>query len=208
MLVTCYSEDEEDKVVWAQRALSGRGLIPEKTNIAEIKQEPLAILTKINPNIDKIVPYYMPEHGAVTWATVTPVVLPGYDDPAHLRRRLKNTTAAEEQIHLLERLNERIDGLIRKAIVQAGFSQSLADHAEIEWRKVGFWPGTEHADRYGIPDHLKRFPRYHIKIGWYDSKGESVLISGPVCIGGGRYYGLGLFASIHEDAFRPGSVRT
>jgi hypothetical protein len=26
-------------------------------------------------------------------------------------------------------------------------------YPELEWRKVGFWPGTDLADRYGVPDH-------------------------------------------------------
>ena len=124
------------------------------------------------------------------------MVLPGYDDPAHYRRRLKNGSDAEGQKRLLDRLSERIDGLLRKAIVQAGFSQVLADHAELEWRKVGFWPGTDLADRYGVPDHLKRFPRYHFRIYWRDAQDRPIPVAGPVCLGGGRFYGLGLFAAM------------
>ena len=100
-----------------------------------------------------------------------------------------------EQGKLLEHLDDRIEGLLRKAIVQAGFSQMLADHAELEWRRIGFLPGTEFADRYGIPDHLRRFPRYHVKIQWRDQQKRPVEVPGPVCIGGGRFYGVGLFAA-------------
>ncbi|MGO9287997.1 MAG: hypothetical protein ACLQIJ_04495 [Polyangia bacterium] len=50
---------------------------------------------------------------------------------------------------------ERIDGLLRKAIIQVGLPAGLAGHASRDWRKVGFWPGTVLADRYGVPDHLK-----------------------------------------------------
>jgi CRISPR-associated protein Csb2 len=97
---------------------------------------------------------------------------------------------------MLERLSARIDGLLRKAIVQVGFSQELAEHAQVEWGKVGFWRGTDLADRYGVPDHLKRFPRYHVKIHWRDAQNQPLEIPGPVCFGGGRFYGLALFAAL------------
>jgi CRISPR-associated protein Csb2 len=101
-----------------------------------------------------------------------------------------------EQSELLSRLSDRIDGLIRKAILQAGFPNVLAQHADIEWRKVGFWAGADIADRYGVPDHLKRFPRYHVRIRWREPDGQPTAVAGPVCIGGGRFLGLGLFAAV------------
>jgi CRISPR-associated protein Csb2 len=96
---------------------------------------------------------------------------------------------------LLDKLYSRIEALLRKAIMQAGFSQELADHANLEWRKVGFWAGAELADRYGVPQHLKCFPRFHVRIQWRDAQNKLVSIPGPICFGGGRFYGLGLFAS-------------
>jgi CRISPR-associated protein Csb2 len=154
----------------------------------------MAVLAPIRtPDGDKVLPIYT--RSASSWATVTPVVLPGFDDPAHYRRRLKRGLNAEEQRQLLGRLDSRIEALLRKAISQAGFPQLLADYAELDWRKVGFWPGVDHADRYGVPDHLRRFPRYHVRIHWRDVRGEPVAVPGPVCIGGGRFFGLGLFAA-------------
>jgi CRISPR-associated protein Csb2 len=126
------------------------------------------------------------------------VVLPGYDDPSHYRRRLKKGTSLEEQKHILNRLDHRIDGLLRKAITQAGFSTVLANHVMLEWRKIGFWPGTDLADRYGVPDHLKRFPRLHVKLHWRNAEKKFVQVPGPMCFGGGRYYGLGLFARVGD----------
>jgi CRISPR-associated endonuclease/helicase Cas3 len=67
---------------------------------------------------------------------------------------------------------------------------------ELSWRKGGFWPGNDLADRYGVPDHLKRFPRFHVKIHWRDAVGAPVDIPGPVCLGGGRFFGIGLCASL------------
>ena len=188
VIVTTVAEDCEKEIAWARRNLSGQELVEDKKE----QREPIALLSLI-PASDKVVQCYM--QPAATWATVMPVVLPGYDDPAHYRRRLKRGTSAGEHGKLLERLNDRIEGLLRKAILQAGFSKTLADHAELEWRKTGFWPGAEVADRYGIPDHLRRFPRFHVKIQWLDEQKRPVQVPGPIFIGGGRFYGLGLFAS-------------
>lgn len=186
LMLTTFSDDCEDYIAWAQRALAGRELIDEDSGQS-------AALLSLLPGNEKMVRCYV--EPADTWATVTPVVLPGYDDPAHYRRRLKKGVSAEEQKRLLEHLNDRVDRLLRNAIVQAGFSKELADHAELEWRKVGFLAGTDHADRYGVPDHLRRFPRLHVRLRWKDSHDRPIAIPGPVCLGGGRFYGLGLFAA-------------
>jgi CRISPR-associated protein Csb2 len=88
----------------------------------------------------------------------------------------------------------RIDRLLRKAIFQAGFSSTLADHADLYWQLVGFRPGLNLAIRYDPPDHLRGKPRYHVRIHWKDAVGGPVNVRGPVVIGAGRYCGLGLFA--------------
>ena len=186
LMLTAFSDDCDDKIAWAQRALSGRDLIDEDSGQS-------AALLSLLPGNEKMVRCYV--EPADTWATVTPVVLPGYDDPAHYRRRLKKGVSVDEQKRLLEHLNDRVDGLLRNAIVQAGFSRELAEHAELEWRKVGFWAGTDLADRYGVPDHLKRFPRLHVRLRWKDSQDRPIAVPGPVCLGGGRFYGVGLFAA-------------
>jgi CRISPR-associated protein Csb2 len=185
-IVTSFAEDSEKEIAWARRSLSGQELIDEDT------KERSALLALI-PTTEKIVQCYT--QTAATWATVTPVVLPGYDDPAHYRRRLRRGTSAGEQGKLLQLLDDRIEGLIRKAILQAGFSKTLAENAELDWCNVGFWPGSALPDQYGTPDHLKQFPRYHVKIAWRDELKRPVQIPGPICIGGGRFYGLGLFAA-------------
>jgi CRISPR-associated protein Csb2 len=181
VLLTVFSSGCEQEIAWAQRVVSGQELRDEHT------KQRVALLSVI-PSSEKVVRRYTGK--ASSWATVTPVVLPGYDDPRHYRRRLEGRLKAEEQRRLIVQLQGRIDALLRKAIVQAGFSEELANAAELDWAKTGFWLGTEHADRYGVPDHLKRFPRYHVRLWWTGKE-----VSGPVCIGGGRFYGLGLFAS-------------
>jgi len=187
VLVSTFAQDCYDEVAWARRALSGQELVDERTKVAT------AVLAAI-PVGEHMVQRYL--RASDSWATVTPVVLPGYDDPRHYRRRLKQAPPPDEQKHLLSRLSDRIDGLIRRAIVQAGFPQNLADHADVDWRKVGYWPGVDLADRYGVPDHLKRFPRYHVRIAWRTPTGRATHLPGPVCIGAGRFVGLGLFAPL------------
>jgi CRISPR-associated protein Csb2 len=187
IVLAVFADNCETEIAWARRALSGCELIDEEL------QEPVAVLSVL-PTDEKIIRCYTAP--AETWATVTPVILPGYDDPSHYRRRLRRGVQPNEQRQILERLNARIEGLLRKAIVQAGFSQELAANAELEWRKTGFWQGTDLADRYGVPHHLRAFSRWHVRLRWRDSQKKPILVPGPICIGGGRYYGLGLFAAM------------
>jgi CRISPR-associated protein Csb2 len=192
--------------------LSGQELIDKNTQL------PVALLS-VAPASDWVVRQYTAApDGSAVWSTVTPVVLPGYDDPDHLRERLKDgkTSEAEERLpgrhqrgrrgrpgdaktaeakkRLYERLDKRIEDLLRKAIVQAGFPSTLAACADLSWQLVGFRPGLDLATRYESPDHLKGKPRYHVRIHWKDATGGSVNVRGPVAIGAGRYCGLGLFA--------------
>ncbi|NLE39525.1 MAG: type I-U CRISPR-associated protein Cas5/Cas6 [Pirellulaceae bacterium] len=186
VLVAVLAEGHEKEIDWAGQAMSGMQLTNEQQG------EPRAVLSRLPASDGRIQRYTSPSSN---WATVTPVVLPGYDDRRRYRRRLKDRCTAENQRQWLGKLDERIDSLIRKAFRQAGYSETLAKHAVIDWRDVGFWAGTELASRYGVPDHLKGFPRYHVRIQWRDAAGQPVDIPGPICIGGGRFYGLGLLAS-------------
>jgi CRISPR-associated protein Csb2 len=175
------------------RLLSGAELTGED------RDSPAAILSRI-PKTDPMIQRYT--RPATTWATVTPVILPGHDDPRKLRRRLGDWSGPDSQPHsaegldrkeLIAKLDRRIDYLLRKAIRQAGYSEELARCAAIEWRGVGFRPGTDHATRYVVPSKLRRFRRLHIQITWRDPSGRPITIPGPLCFGGGRFHGLGLF---------------
>jgi CRISPR-associated protein Csb2 len=181
-----------DDVQQLARLIAGQPLMPEG------QDKPAAILARL-PEADAMVSRYTGE--AATWATVTPVILPGYDDPRKLRRALSpNEDAtvepldAERQRRLLSTLDRRIDFLLRKAIRQAGFPDELAAYAEIDWGNSGFWPGTDLAARYAIPAVLRRFRRLHVRISWRDAVGSPIVIPGPICLGSGRFVGLGLFA--------------
>lgn len=178
--VMMYSTDSNSPDIdWAQRALGGADLVDEKTG------EVRAVMATASRHERGFGRYL---GTARRWATVTPVVLPGLDDPGGLIKRLRSTEDPAEQRQILARLSRRREGLVRKALRQAGMPDQLAFTAEIETRAVGFLAGTERSDRYSVPQHLRSFPRFHVRITW------SRNVTGPVCIGRGRFSGLGLFA--------------
>ncbi len=168
---------------WATRALSGVDLIDEKTG------EVQAVLAPTSPG-DRVMRRYLTESSS--WTTVTPMVLPGHDDPGGLREKLRHTKSAAEQKALLERLSKRREALVRKALRHAGLGDELAFSASIETREGGFIAGVERASRYAVPRHLMNSPRLHVKLTW------PVKVVGPICIGRGRFSGLGLFAAMNE----------
>jgi CRISPR-associated protein Csb2 len=155
------------EIAWARRALAGCELVDQHTGQPQALLAPLA-------RSDRVLKNYV--RRASAWATVTPVVLPGYDDHD----------------------GQKTESLLRKAIRQAGFSESLARHAELDWRPAGYWPGADLALRYAVPDYLRAYPRYHVLIRWRDERGQPVALPGPICLGGGRFVGLGLFAPQDE----------
>lgn len=157
------------------------------------------LLSRI-PADDKMVRRYTKP--SAIWSTVTPVILPGYDDPRGYRRRLFLPSAeqgevisATDQRELLAKLDRRVEYLLRKAIRQAGFSEELSKWAKLDWRCGGYRAGTAMATSYAFPNQLRRFRRLHVRIEWCDRAGNLLPMPGPICLGAGRYCGLGLFAS-------------
>jgi CRISPR-associated protein Csb2 len=162
------STDGISEITWIRRALAGQELIDEDSHKA------VALLTTLPTNDLHVKKYTQP---ASVWDTVSPVVLPGYDDANGIKT----------------------EKLLRQAIRQSGFSELLAKHAILDWRKVGFRPGLDLAQRYETSAHLKKYPRYHVRIEWYDALGNPIKIGGPIAIGGGRFSGFGLFAPTDDS---------
>lgn len=160
-----------------RRRLNGEELIDEDSKRA------VAMLSGIAATDRNVTPFL---GQARTWSTVTPVILPGYDDWHGLRAKLKGRKTAEEQKNLLTRLNARILGLIWKAFDQAGWTADALAEAEVEYGTVGWFRGLDLAKNYDLPK--VRFPRYHLRIRFSRS------VAGPVVVGAGRYRGLGMFA--------------
>ncbi len=180
--VMVFSTDgQSNDTAWAARVLGGMDLIDEKTG------EVQAVLAATSRN-DRVLRRYVSE--SATWTTVTPMLLPGHDDPGGLRERLRKVTNSDEQKSLVERLMRRREALVRKALRQAGLGQELAFSAEIETRETGFIAGVEKASRYVVPSHLAKSPRLHVKLTW------PVPVAGPLCIGRGRFSGLGLLVAM------------
>lgn len=189
ILVTCHGSMHRDEFRHLVQRLDGAELIDEKSGTAT------ALLSRL-PDSDRLTKdNYLAL--SPTWATVSPVILPGYDDPRKLRQRLcpNSGLTAKEKNALVAKLEQRIDHLLRKALRQAGYSEVIARHAAIEWRGSGYWPGTDLASRYMTGDQHRRFRKLHVRIHFRDEEGHAVSIPGPLCLGGGRFFGSGLFAA-------------
>ncbi len=180
--VMVFSTDERSRdTIWAARVLGGMDLVDEKSG------EVQAVLGATSRN-DRVCKRYTSE--SFTWTTVTPMLLPGYDDPGGVREKLRYAKGAAEQRTLVERLVKRREALVRKALRHAGLGDELTFSAEIETRQTGFIAGVEKASRYSVPRHLMNSPRLHVRLRW------PVQVGGPLCIGRGRFSGLGLFATV------------
>ncbi len=155
------------EIAWLRRVLNGQELLAEKP------QEAVASLSVLSDE-DLQVQLYLKnkkeknkEEGSRAWSTVTPVILPGHDD---------HRAAKTER-------------LLRSALCQAGFPQQLCNEARLDWRHVGYRPGLGLAKDYQVKTHHVHLPRWHVRIEW------PTALAGPVCLGAGRHYGVGLFAA-------------
>lgn len=191
VLVTVSGQCEAPEFKRIIRALEGRELIDEKA------KRPAAFLRRQSDN-DRAIAGYFAE--SATWTTVTPVVLPGHDDPRKLRQRLRDTTTpltATEKEQIIRKLDARIERLVRKAFIDSGLPAALVGDADLQWRDTGFIPGADLASRYSVPDQCRRFRRLHVRIAWRERAPDGTLqpkmLNGPFCVGSGRFSGLGLF---------------
>lgn len=190
ILIAVHGSMKRDELRRLAQRLDGLELIDEKSGDA------VALLSRLSDSDKLTKDNYLAS--SATWATVTPVVLPGYDDPRKLRQRLRESSGltAEEKNALVAKLRQRIDSLLRKALRQAGYSETIAHHAAIEWRGSSYWPGADLASRYMTGDQHRRFRKLHVRIQFRDEHGQPLPITGPLCIGGGKFSGTGLFAAI------------
>ena len=103
------------------------------------------------------------------WTTVTPVVLPGHD-----QRRGK----------------PRPQRTIQRLLRHAGIAEALLESVTME--PAAKLPGSEHPARYRRPEHLARYPCTHMSVQW------KMPVTGPLALGAGIGYGLGLFVPIGD----------
>ena len=104
-----------------------------------------------------------------SWTSATPVVLPGYDS---LRGR------------------PRPERSVGRLLRHAGIAESLLERATFERGKR--LRGSAHPLSYRRPAHLARYPFVHLTLEW------TVPVGGPLSLGAGTGYGLGLFVPVDE----------
>ena len=112
---------------------------------------------------------------ARAWTTATPVVLWGYD---HRRGR------------------PRPERSVRRLLRRAGIPEVMLESATME--PAGRLCGSTMPARYDRPRHLAEYPCQHMSIRW------GVPVTGPVFLGAGTGYGLGLFLPMENRA--PGAI--
>jgi CRISPR-associated protein Csb2 len=117
-----------------------------------------------------VLPFYTAT--ARVWSSVTPVLLPGYDDRKQHRGDQQKRLARAAQ-------------LTAKALAQADIEAA----AEIELSPVPFWPGSLHVREYVPREKLRHYPRYHVRLA-FDRP-----VTGPLAIGAGRHCGFGVLAA-------------
>lgn len=147
-----------EQVEWIRRRLPGNDLVEK--NSGEVRG-----VLNLLPKSDWVLRQYT--EPSRTWYTVTPVVLPGHDD------------------HNMEKARE----LLHRAFHHAGIPSEIVNHPDFDFdfRKVGFLPGVELADRYELPEHPKvKGPRYHVWVQF------PYAWPGPLALGALRYRGFGL----------------
>jgi len=179
-----------------RRLLNGHYLIDEATT------QPAAMLAHLATSDRSVSPFTKPSR---MWITVTPVILPGYDDPDGLRRKhraraLAGQVTADQQRQLLQRLDRRIDELIRKSFEHAGWTADALIGATLEYQKVGWLQGVDLAGQYSLPP--LDYPKFHVRVTFPRK------VRGPIAIGAGRYRGLGVFAAVDDGGAGPSHVHS
>jgi CRISPR-associated protein Csb2 len=161
--------DDERYLNHLAMLLSGRQLEP--TEETRLPNPPTLVRIKGRSDSDKVSNCYTDAND--TWASVTPVILPGHDDhkPDKTRR------------------------LIEKALQQSGIDQPC----EFEWSAFSHFPKSLTAHKYDRhkrpkgyirPDHLLNLTAIHMRLKFEHP------IAGPLAIGAGRHCGLGIFAGV------------
>jgi len=129
-----------------------------------------SILVRIG-DWSNVMPFYI--RTSRVWTTVTPIILHGHN-------------AARGRISLL-----KTDRLLRQAFDAAGFPEPLLQ--ELAFQSAPYWPGCEAATAIRVPRHLAHWPHVHVRLEFKEP------VEGPVFVGIGRHYGLGVFAAPQEQ---------
>lgn len=149
---------------WASQRLSDAILIDkDKGEVARLES-----VTPSDTDFKIVFRRYAPgsaSEAARDWTSVTPVILPGYDDGKAAKR----------------------DKLLCDCLRHAGIELDAV--ASIECRRAA-WTGAVSSpfSAFRRPDYLQHLPACHVRIVFNQP------VSGPVALGAGRHCGLGVFA--------------
>ena len=161
VLITEPYGDNGSHARWAQHRLRNQALRDNDGN------ERGVLLDLWRANSGAMVDRYYASESRI-WSTVTPAVLPGFDDGKHVKA----------------------ERLFLQAIEQAGGPIDAVGNLML--RKAPFWPGSQHPRRYDRPHYLKHLPAWHVRLVFREP------VPGPLAIGAGRHCGMGVFAAINR----------
>lgn len=102
------------------------------------------------------------------WTSVTPMVLPGFDDGDY----------------------SKAQKLCLDALRQAELPVEAVE--ELTLRKAPYWLGSLHPVQYRRPQYLKQLPAWHLRLVFREA------VPGPLAVGAGRHCGLGVLAASEE----------
>jgi CRISPR-associated protein Csb2 len=152
--------------------LNGQNLMPDSPDPNPIAQ--LRLLRSTDAYIRR---WYA--GSSKTWASVSPVLLPGFDLRTDKRDgKSKQTNAAKSFA--------RAQKLAVKSLHHAG----IPIPCKVEISELSWWPRVPHARNFVPREKLGPAPRYHIKLTF------DQLFTGPLSLGRQRHMGLGVFAAI------------
>jgi CRISPR-associated protein Csb2 len=131
------------------------------------------------PSSEEMIRKYVGQSRA--WCSVTPVILPGYDDFKSTRRHddTKQPTKAER--------------LLLKCLIHAGIPIEAVESVTL--RRAPYWPGSQHPRHYHRPDYLAD---HHARPGWHVRVVFREPMAGPLSVGAGRHCGLGILAACEQ----------
>lgn len=125
---------------------------------------------------------------ALQWASVSPVLLPGFDQRIDKRNGRDRPQSASATL-------DRTERLVIKSLAHAG----IAVPCRVEFSPVSWWPGVPHARDFVPRDKLGPAPRCHVKLTF------DQCFTGPLSLGRQRHTGLGVFAALDTVHCRNGS---
>ncbi len=147
---------------WAAQRLAG-AVLQDEDRGPVARLEPVELDEAEFAQVFRLYAARSSQEAGATWVSVTPVILPGYDD---------NKPAKRER-------------LLLDCLRHAGIDPTAV--ASMQSRRSGWNPGvTAPLSSFKRPNYLKHLPAIHVRLAF------SRPISGPLAIGAGRHCGLGI----------------